>query len=356
MAPPIRLAPQPHAATAVLPRTAAPAVAAGPPVAAGPQVAAGWRSPGRPLPGRWASLGLAAVSAAGWLGLAPVPAGAQALPERWLPAQTTWTDPPAPAPATEGLAVLPGTRLWFTDTGGDGDAVVLLHAYSGSYAMWAYQQPVLAAAGYRVIAYSARGHLRSDALDPDAMGSATEDLRALLDHLGISAAHLVGVAGGGLVPPDFAIAYPDRVLSLTISSSIAGVDDPDFEPERLMPREITALPTPLMEVGPSYRVANPEGLEEWTARQRVGWSGGSVHQPTNGPLSWEQFRSIRAPLLLMTGDADLAVPPSRMRQVARRGPPSELVILAEAGHAAYWEQPEAFNAVLLDFLGRHRAR
>ena len=67
--------------------------------------------------------------------------------EHLLPAQTSWSPPPPLQFAREGAAEVAGTRLWYQDTGGDGEVVVLLHAWTGSYAFWAYQQGAFAAAG-----------------------------------------------------------------------------------------------------------------------------------------------------------------------------------------------------------------
>jgi pimeloyl-ACP methyl ester carboxylesterase len=64
---------------------------------------------------------------------------------------------PLPLVAAEGYAELPGVRLWYTDTGGDGQALILLHANTGTSANWAPQNADFAAAGYRVIAFDRRG-------------------------------------------------------------------------------------------------------------------------------------------------------------------------------------------------------
>src|ERR1700733_1792405 len=69
---------------------------------------------------------------------------------------------PPQGPAKEAVAVLPGTRLAYWDTGGTGEAIVLLHPATGSARIWSYQQPVFIEAGYRVIAYSRRGYGGSD--------------------------------------------------------------------------------------------------------------------------------------------------------------------------------------------------
>jgi pimeloyl-ACP methyl ester carboxylesterase len=59
------------------------------------------------------------------------------------------------------------------------------------------------------------------------------------------------------------------------------------------------------------------------------------------------------PTLLMTGEADLYTPPSLMRMVGAQIPDSEIEIVQETGHAIYWERPDVFNRVVLDFIGRH---
>ena len=107
-----------------------------------------------------------------------------------------WVAEPIPPqmPARHGSVAVEGGSLGYWDTGGDGPAVVLLHAGTQSMAGWPYQQPALAAAGYRVLAYSRRGYQGSDA--PDA-GHAADDLAALLDDRGIATAHLVAAAHGG---------------------------------------------------------------------------------------------------------------------------------------------------------------
>lgn len=284
---------------------------------------------------------------------APSPAG-----ERLLPAQTTWAPPPALSPAREGLARLPETQLWYQDTGGSGEVVILLHAWTGSYAFWAYQQAPFAAAGYRVINYSQRGHYRSGPIDPASPGTATEDLRALMDHLEIERAHLVGTAGGALPALDFGLAYPARTISLVLSSSIMGISDPEVLEvgRRMFPRGVYAISHTFSEIGPSYRAGNPEGVAAWEALEAEAWQGGDVRQQTTQPITFARINASSVPILLITGDADLMMPPSRLRHVAHNVPRCELVFVAEAGHSLHWEQPEAFNRAVLDFLGRHRGR
>ena len=62
---------------------------------------------------------------------------------------------------------------------------------------------------------------------------------------------------------------------------------------------------------------------------------------------------MQVPTLLIAGAADLWQPPAMTRLLARRFPNNELVVVPEAGHSVYWEQPEIFNSAVLDFIGRH---
>src|SRR5882757_7569273 len=135
---------------------------------------------------------------------------------------------PQPVPAKEALATLPDTRLWYWDTGGDGTPIVLVHPATGSGLIWGYQQPAFAKAGYRVIGYSRRSYYGSDPLVADHPGTASEDLHALIEFLGIRKFHAVGSANGGNVVADYAVSHPDRLLSLVINSNPAGLSGGDI--------------------------------------------------------------------------------------------------------------------------------
>src|SRR5258707_12990909 len=120
---------------------------------------------------------------------------------------------PAQVAAKEAVATIPDTRLWYWDTGGTGAPVVFLHPATGSGLIWSYQQPVLANAGYRVIAYSRRGYINSAPFDKAKPGIGSEDLHHLADQLGLGRFHLVASAAGGSIAADFALSYQDKLLS-----------------------------------------------------------------------------------------------------------------------------------------------
>lgn len=273
-----------------------------------------------------------------------------------LPPQTSWSDPPRQVPVAEGFVDVGGARLWYWDTGGAGEPVVLVHPFSGSALTWEYQQPVLANAGFRVIAYSRRGHYRSDVGDPENPGTGVDDLYRVLEHLALDKVHLVGIAAGADILPDFAISYPHRLLSLVIGSTIGRPGDPAYRSTdaTLLPPEFRALPTWLKELSPAYRAGNPAGARRWQSLEEISKVQRVRVRPRNA-VSPELIAEIAVPTLLFTGDSDLYMPPARLRAYASYWKDPEVAIFRESGHAPYWEQPDAFNGLLLDFLRRHSA-
>ncbi len=263
---------------------------------------------------------------------------------------------PPQAPFTEGVAELPsGGKLYYRDSGGAGPAVVFSHPATGSALVWPYQQPAFAAAGYRVVAYSRRSHFGSAPVAPGAGGSASVDLRELADHLGVNKFHAVASAAGGAVIVDFAHSHPQRLYSLTLSSSVGGVRDADYLAlsESLRPKGFDDMPADFREIGPSYRAANPAGVREWLALEQTALTGNRLGQTPVNHITWKSLENMRVPTLLMTGDADLWLPPSVLRMFAARIPNNEIAVVPEAGHAIYWEAPEIFNATVIGFVRRH---
>lgn len=262
---------------------------------------------------------------------------------------------PPQVPAKEGVAQLADTRLSYWDTGGDGQPVVLMHPASGSRLVWGYQQPVFAKAGYRVIAYSRRGHNGSDPVPKENPGVASEDLNHLMDFLGVRKFHVVGSAAGVSVAVDYALSHPDRLYSMVYACGTGGVRDEHYVQmlESLRPKGFAQMPFEFQEVGPSYRAANPEGTQQWADLHHKAVTGVRTGQKPANHVTLKALESMKVPTLVIAGDADLWWPPAALRVVAPHIPSSETLIVAEAGHSVYWEQPELFNRTVLDFIGRH---
>ena len=273
-------------------------------------------------------------------------------------AQTLAPQPvPAQAPAKEGLAEIAGTRLYYWDTGGAGAPVVLLHPATGSALTWVYQQPAFAAAGLRVIGYSRRGYFGSDPGSKDNPGVASDDLDALVAHLGIPKFHAVSSAAGGGVALDYALSHPEKLFSLAVTSSNgAGLTGRETAARAasLTPEGFERMPPDFREIGPSYRAANPDGVRQWLALEHKALVGELLRQKFAHTASAEGLGTIRVPTLIMTGDADLYSPPALMRMMADQIPGSEFVIVPDSGHALYWERPDVFNRTVLEFIAKHQ--
>src|SRR5438034_7504866 len=133
-------------------------------------------------------------------------------------------------PRFDGYADLPGLRLWYTDGGGSGVPLVLLHANTGTADSWQDNIPGLVEAGYRVITFDRRGWGRSRA-NPESgpqPGTIAEDLHALMEYLQIDRFHLVGVAGGGFAAYDYVLWHPERLRSLVVAARGGAIVDEEL--------------------------------------------------------------------------------------------------------------------------------
>ena len=268
------------------------------------------------------------------------------------------SQPPAGPSARETYLSLPGARLFYRDTGGNGVPVVFLHAATGSSQVWENQIPAFTAAGFRVIAFDRRGWGRTEIEDAGPqVRTAAGDLLALINNLGIDRLHLVGTAAGGFVALDFALAFPDRVRALVVANSIGGVEDPDYVElgRRLRPAPFDTLPPEFRELGPEYRASQPEGTKRWMELEKTSRPPGpkAPAQPMRNRITFALLENFATPTLLLTGGADLYAPPAVLRRFTARIKGAESLVIPQAGHSSYWEQPDVFNRAVLDFLRKH---
>ena len=252
---------------------------------------------------------------------------------------------------------LPGVDLYYEDTGGPGTSVVFLHALTGTADSWVYQVPAFTAAGYRCITYDRRGWGRSKATDPELHPeTASDDLHALLESLALAPVHLVATAAGGLIALDYALAHPESVRSLVAANTIGGVQDESYleVQRRARPLEIQNLPVELRELGPSYRATDPEGVKRWLEIDHAARPDGTRPFPPVGePITYARLQGMRVPTLVLSGEADLLAPPALMRMLAAHIPTSRFSSLRDVGHAGFWERPQVWNGLVLEFIGQH---
>jgi len=254
-------------------------------------------------------------------------------------------------------AALPGVKLWFTDTGGAGSPIVLLHANTGTSESWQAQVTAFARQGYRVIAFDRRGWGKS-LIDPTTgpqPGSVAGDLDALADHLKLDKFHLVGVAGGGFVSIDYAAWRPERLRSLVVAASTGQFAEQEMREftARVEIPELRKQAAVYREVGPSYRGANPDGTKRWIDIEEHAQQPGAPSQPLRTPNTFAKLAGLTMPVLVMAADADLLAPPSLMRAWASHLKRYEWAAVPESGHAVAWEHPDVFNESVLTFVRRH---
>jgi pimeloyl-ACP methyl ester carboxylesterase len=257
---------------------------------------------------------------------------------------------------TTGEIDVGGASLPYWDTGGAGAPLILMHPFAGSLESWSSQQAAFAGAGLRVIAYSRRGVGATRPITTPI--NHAEDLGRVLEALGIPRAHFVTVAGGATVAADFMISHPDRVASAVFACSLLSYQDPRILAARRaaaasVPSPEGHRPSPAeQELSKVYRDTNPEGTRRWIEIQQRAQSAGLAPRAQTNEVTLEAIAATRVPILLIAGEYDHLLTPEMLQVIAARLPNAEPHLIRNAGHQAHWEQPEAFNAIVLDFLRR----
>ena len=263
-----------------------------------------------------------------------------------------------------------GVRLYFEETG-EGLPVLFVHEFAGDCRSWEAQLRHFARR-YRCIAFNARGFPPSDVPEDAARYSqlrARDDIRAMLDHLAVGAAHIVGLSMGGFAALHFAFAWPDRVRSLAIGGVGYGAEPDKRESFR---REAEAAARGFEGAGSpdfartyargptrvQFQNKDPRGWQEF-ADMLADHSARGATLTMRGvqkerPSLWDlqdAMQSLTVPTLIVTGDEDDAclVPSLMMKRTIRS---SALAVLPRTGHTVNLEEPGAFNRLLADFFAQ----
>ena len=251
-------------------------------------------------------------------------------------------------------------RLYYEVTG-SGPAVVCAHGGGGDSAQWRHQIAPLSAR-YRVIVYDARGHGRSSVPEgPYSMRLLVDDLRRLLDHLGIKRAVILGATLGGVTAIELALAEPETVHGLVLVTTVP--DTTDEMRERFAASAAVAEEQGLeafaeayaaMIFTAAYHERAPQEVEEWKMRmQRLDPAGYArvIRALGDRPDLSPRLSAIRVPTLIVVGAEDTIPTSHPAAEALRTGiPDARLEVVNGAAHLPFIEQPEAFNAMMLQFL------
>lgn len=257
-----------------------------------------------------------------------------------------------------------GFRTYYEDEG-EGFPIVFVHGHTFDRTMWEYQVDALLDEGeYRTVIMDLRGHGLSEMpITGYWPASYMQDLRALMDHLAIQRAVLVGNSVGGSVVTHFALDYPARTAALVLAGS-GGLGGPPQDPERIVMHkgmwEVTAARGYLAAIeeywipGPLLRGARKRPEVNDRVKEMVrGYSGQGfrdVRRSTDEPSRSAEISQIRCLTLIIHGDLDTADVRSGADLAERTIPRAQHVIIPDTGHTAMLEEPEVFNQHLLAFL------
>lgn len=272
-----------------------------------------------------------------------------------------------------------GVKLYYEEQG-EGVPVVFVHEFAGDHRSWEPQMRYFARR-YRCVAYNARGYPPSDVpadVEAYSQAIATDDIAAVMRHLDIQKAHVVGLSMGSFAALHFGLRYPEMARSLVVAGGGYGalpINHDKFQEEaRLMADKIEQegmeTVTQAYAVGSgrvSFKEKDPRGWQEFadqlaehsTQGSALTMRGYQARRPAFTEVE-EGLRKMTVPTLVIAGDEDEpGLEPSVY--LKRNIPSAALLVMPKTGHAMNLEEPARFNDAVQDFFstvecGRWRSR
>jgi pimeloyl-ACP methyl ester carboxylesterase len=262
-----------------------------------------------------------------------------------------------------GFLKVEGGQLYY-EIAGSGPALVLIHAGVANHSMWDIQFEEFAN-HFRVIRYDARGFGKTRT-DKDASYSNRQDIKDLLNHLGIDKAYILGISRGGQIAIEFTLEFPERASALIpVAAGVGGY--PWKENEFEMP---TFIKMEELEKNKDWEALADLHVKVWVdGFYRDGQADPAVreklremcmynftHVEENGtprqltPPGWERLGDIKVPTLVIIGDIDSATEVEVSHALAEKIPGAKLAIFPGVAHMVNMEKPAEFNKVVIDFL------
>lgn len=261
-----------------------------------------------------------------------------------------------------------GVKLYY-ETTGSGAPVIFVHEFAADHRSWEAQMRHFGQR-YRCITFGARGYPPSDV--PEAPSSysqvrATDDILAVLDHLKIPAAHVVGLSMGGFATLHFGFRHPTRALSLVVAGVGYGAEK---EQQARFKSEVEVVARSLLDegmvafaakyaYGPTrvqFENKDPRGFAQFKKELGEHSALGSANtqlgvqgvRPSLYDLV-DRMRALAVPTLVLTGDEDWpCLAPSMLMK--REIPSAALAVMPNCGHTINLEDPDLFNQIVGDFI------
>ena len=263
------------------------------------------------------------------------------------------------------LAPVNGIDLYY-EQHGSGFPLVWSHEFAGDYRSWKSQVQFFSRR-YTVITYNARGYPPSsvpESIDDYTQENSVDDLKGLLDYMGIDFAHIGGLSMGGNVALNFGLTYPDMARSLVVAGTGAGSTDSEAFRVNVTQRadrmkadgmdsmdDYSNSPTrvQLLRKDPLGYEEFRQGLMEHSPLgSALTFAGVQGRRPTIFALE-DRMKALNVPTLIMTGDEDDPCIETSVF-MKRCIPKSGLAVMPQAGHAINLEDADLFNRLVLDFL------
>ncbi len=263
-----------------------------------------------------------------------------------------------------GEARVDGVRI-VHESWGTGPALVCCHAFGVNRSMWKLQLARFARA-HRVVTFDQRGSGESDHPVPAAgqenpytIDTFAEDLRGVLDDLGIESARILGFSMGGATALRFATQWPERVEGLVLASTMASrLPDEIIERakavEQVLSRDGVRAAYRFYFGGPLFKGVQRESrlepeVEAWAASATPHGFSGAYGVTIDRPSMVAELHRIQAPTLILVGERD-ALYLEDAELMAHRIPGAHKVVVKGVGHAMNIEAPEVFAEEVMRFF------
>lgn len=256
-----------------------------------------------------------------------------------------------------GYADVNGQRLYYEDSGGDGEAVILAHGFLMDHEMFAPQVAALSPE-FRIITWDERGFGDTEFdRKPFTYWDSARDCLGLLDHLGLERAVVGGMSQGGYLSLRAALLAPERVRALVLIDTQAGAEDPDKVEiyQGMIAAWVTEGPGDnLAEVVAGIIIDHPDHSPAWIAK----WQARPKElllEPGRCLLGrddvTDRLGEITCPALVIHGTEDAGIGVDLAERLAAGLPGCDGVVAIEgAPHAANLTHPDEVNPTLLAFL------
>lgn len=254
---------------------------------------------------------------------------------QWLSLPAT---PSLPSPAQSGYAQVNGVRIWYA-VFGHGQPVVLLHGGLANSNYWGHLVPALSNE-FQVIVIDSRGHGRSTRnVEPLGYSLMASDVLAVLDMLKLEKAAIVGWSDGAIIGLDIALHHPERLTRLF---AFAANSDPegvaDIAQSQVFNTYMERAKAEYRDLSPT-----PSDYDAFMGQVTKMWE-------TQPHFSADDLHRIHTPTWIVDADHDEAIKRSNTLFMADQIPGSGLLILPQASHFAFLQDPGQFNADVLHFL------